>query len=291
MEPYLLIPLGTGFVYTLGALCLKRSTNDGVGPWRTTFVSNLFIFAIAQVFWFLGDPIESFSSLWVPFLISILFFLGQLATCFAIHKGDVSVVTPILGTKPVFIGLISVVVFSQSLSTGLWIAALLSSVAVFLLRGSTHAEKKRLLPSILIGIAGSFSYSISDTLMGVYGAEIGFENLIAVSFSLIGLWSLSLIPFFSSPFSTIPKRSKNWLYLGSAFLALQGAAMAFAVISTGKATTMNILYSSRGIWSILLVWLIGHWFSNQEKHLGAKILIRRLIGSLLLVVAIVLAIG
>ena len=36
----------------------------------------------------------------------------------------------------------------------------------------------------------------------------------------------------------------------------------------------------------LCVWLIGHWFKNSEQKLGAKVLGSRLVGALLLLVAI-----
>jgi hypothetical protein len=48
------------------------------------------------------------------------------------------------------------------------------------------------------------------------------------------------------------------------------------------------MYSSRGLWSVVAVWLVGHWFYNQEQKLGASVLVWRLVGSALLLVAIVL---
>ena len=42
--------------------------------------------------------------------------------------------------------------------------------------------------------------------------------------------------------------------------------------------------------SVLLVWMIGHWFMNQEQHLGAKVLRWRLLGAALMLSAIVLVV-
>jgi O-antigen ligase len=49
-----------------------------------------------------------------------------------------------------------------------------------------------------------------------------------------------------------------------------------------------VLYSSRGLWSVLAVWLVGHWFANREQHHGARVLVWRFIGAALLMAAILI---
>ena len=49
-----------------------------------------------------------------------------------------------------------------------------------------------------------------------------------------------------------------------------------------------MLYSSRGLWSVLAVWGVGHWFSNREQHLGSRVLVWRLLGAILMMAAIML---
>ena len=56
----------------------------------------------------------------------------------------------------------------------------------------------------------------------------------------------------------------------------------------GNATTANVLYSSRGLWSVVAVWAVGHWFSNREQHLGARVLVWRLLGAVLLMIALLI---
>jgi hypothetical protein len=50
----------------------------------------------------------------------------------------------------------------------------------------------------------------------------------------------------------------------------------------------NIIYSVRGLFSVVVVWAVGHWFTNDEKHLGARVLRLRLTGAALMVAAIAL---
>ena len=71
-------------------------------------------------------------------------------------------------------------------------------------------------------------------------------------------------------------------------MGAQAIAMVCGIALFGRATEINVVYSSRGLWSVLAVWWIGHWFQNQEQQLGRAILQRRLFGALLLMAAIVL---
>jgi hypothetical protein len=48
------------------------------------------------------------------------------------------------------------------------------------------------------------------------------------------------------------------------------------------------VYSARGLFSVVLVWAVGHWFSNDEQHLAPGVLRMRFAGAALMVAAIVL---
>jgi hypothetical protein len=58
----------------------------------------------------------------------------------------------------------------------------------------------------------------------------------------------------------------------------------------GKATAINVIYSARGLWSVLAVWWVGHWFANRERERGADVFRSRLLGAALLLAAIALAV-
>lgn len=288
MDWILLVPLLNGLVYTIGTLFLKRSTNAGIGPWRTTFVSNLVHGLLALPLWFLGPPLDRVSELLLPMFISLAFFLGQLFTCIAIHRGAVSVVTPVMGIKPVFVGFISIFLLGSSLSGFIWLAAGLSAVAVFLLRGQSDAEKRRIMPSIIWGVSASLLYAVYDILLQKYGSDLGFENTVSAVFAFNALWSFLLIPLFRSSVRDVSKKTWSVLLVGSFFVGLQAISMGWVLTKFGRVTEVNIMYSSRGIWSVLIVWIVGHWFSNTERNVGRGEMTRRLIGALAMILAIVL---
>ncbi|EDY84911.1 Integral membrane protein DUF6 [Verrucomicrobiia bacterium DG1235] len=286
MEVYHAIPMLNALIYTLGALCIKRATTHGVGPWRTTFISNLALFLAAFPLWFFGKPIEEATDLLIPLAIGATFFLGQLLVCLAIHKGDVSLLTPLLGTKTVFVAFIVSVGLGEALTNAVWLGALLSAVAILLMRGGSSGDRKRVTLTVYLGIACSLSYAGTDALTQAYGAELGFHKIAAGTFSSVMLFSFFLIPFFKSSITAITRQTWTWMALGASLMTIQAGLMSFVLSTYGKATVVNVIYSSRGIWSVVLVWCIGHWFSNKEQSLGRGVLIRRLLGSLLLVVAI-----
>ena len=78
--------------------------------------------------------------------------------------------------------------------------------------------------------------------------------------------------------------------VGSALLGVQSITFVSTLAVFGKATNANIVYASRGLLSVVLVWMVGHWFQNAEQHLGPKVMRWRLIGALLMLSAIVLVV-
>jgi len=286
MEMYHLIPMVTGLLFTVGALCMKRATTRGLGPWRTTFFSNLVLFLMAAPFWFFGEGVANWQALWMPLFIGVVFFLGQLLWCLAIHKGDVSLLTPLMGTKAVFVAFIVSIWLGERLSPLVWFAAILSAIAILLLRGRSEAERKRLLYSLALGLGCSLCYALGDSAMQAYGSDLGYQTLIAGTFTVVMLCSLLLLPLFKGPISEISRPTWSWLLLGASLWAIQTCMMAYAVGVYGKATEVNIIYSSRGVWGVVLVWIVCHWFGNEEQGLGREVLARRLTGAVLLIVAI-----
>ena len=73
-------------------------------------------------------------------------------------------------------------------------------------------------------------------------------------------------------------------------LSIQATGIAYSIATFHEVTTTNILYNTRGIWSVVLVWVIGHWFENAERSHGASVMLRRLAAALLLLAAVFLSI-
>jgi hypothetical protein len=105
-----------------------------------------------------------------------------------------------------------------------------------------------------------------------------------------GLLSLLLILKFRAPLSALPRQTWKWLIPAACLLAVQSVLFVGTLAVYGKATIVNVIYSSRGLLGVVLVWLVGHWFSNLEQALGRRALAWRLLGAALMLSAILLVI-
>lgn len=290
MPLYYTLPLLAAFFYALCTLFFKRSFQGGVGITRTIFVSNIVLALMFLPFWFIFDTTADWSLWYIPVLVSLVFFGAQVVTFIGIHVGDVSVMTPIMGSKVLFVALFSSLLLSDPVPVVWWIGAGMSAFAIILL-GITdfrHKGGRLMFLSILLGVVSSVLFGFTDVLIQKFAPLFGPFAYISVLMFANAFYSLFFIPFFKKSLFAIDKPTWWWLLGGAFFGGLQGMIFDLAIAYYGKATAVNILYSSRGIWSILLVWMIGHWFSNTERHIGRKAMATRLIGSFILLGAIIL---
>ncbi len=282
----ILVPLASAFFYAVAALMLKRATERGIGPWRVSFVTNCIEAVIFAPLWLLGGAPFSWLNLAHAAVCGLAFFSGQIFTFLALNRGDVSVATPVLGTKVIFVALFAVVLGSEHLTAGLWLAALLTAIATALLGTGGARPRHSIGISLAFGFSAAASYALTDVLAQKWAPAWGFGHFAPAMFGSVAIFSLTLIPFFRGKMSELPWR---WLTPGAALLGVQALGIAYSVMVFGSATTTNVVYNSRGIWTVLLVWCVGHWFANFERAQGTRVMLRRLAASLLLLAAIALA--
>lgn len=284
---HLLYPLASSIGYVFAVLFLKRSAAFGVGVLRTTFVSNLAVGLCFAPLWLLGGRSLVGAPWWQPALVAAIFFLGQIFTFLAI-RGDISVATPVLGVKIILVACFSSLMLAEPVPLLWWTAAGLSTVALALLHRGISGSGQGVGRTIaLAGLAAS-AFALNDVLVQKWTPEWGAGRFFPVMFALLVMFSVLLIPMFKSPLRAIPRPGWRWLLPGTALLALQASSITFGIGVHGEATAMNVVYASRGLWSVLAVWLIGRWFQNEERQVGPAVLRARLLGAGLMLVAIVL---
>lgn len=282
LPPYVLIPLGTAFLYAVAAVMLKRAMQDGASPWRINFVCN-WIAALAFLpLWTLGDGRFEWIHIIHACTAGLTFFGGQLFTFIALNRSDVSVATPILGSKVIFVAAFSTVLLPGHVPPQWWIAVGLTLFATLMLRGQPTDPGRPSAAGIAFGFLAAASFAMTDILIQKWAALWSFGHFVPTMFLTVALLSLTLLPVAGG----LRPASWRWLLPGALLLALQGLGMAFTFTKFGHATAVNVVYNSRGIWSVVLVWTVGHWFANAERHRGAKIMGRRLVAAALVVTAI-----
>lgn len=284
----LALPLLAAVVYVIGAMLFKRAAQQGADSWRMTRTANFIAALVFAPLWLLGGTMLPLAQWWQPALVALIFFLGQVFTFRSLQVGDVSIATPVLGLKIILVALLTTVLLRDKLTPGLWAAAGLSSVAIVLLnltRSSAHHHVG--LTIVLAGLAAG-SYALFDVLVQKFSPAWGAGRFVPVMMGFVAVYSVALRFSSDTRGAKAPRAALPWMAGGAVCLGVQSMMFVVAVAVYGQATVANVLYSSRGLWSVIGVWLIGHWFGNRERHLGPRILVLRLCGAAILMVAVVL---
>lgn len=285
---HLLLPLVAAVIYVVAALLVKRASDLGADIWRTTRIVNYMSVLVAAPVWVLGGTIPPSNVWWHPVFAAVLFFAGQVFTLLALNIGDVSVATPVLALKIMLVALLTVLLTGDAITPRLWTAAALSTIAIALLnidRGHPHA---RVGTTIVFAALGAVSYACFDVLVQKWSPAWGTGRFIPIAMAFGALYSLPLRHVESPRNASATLAYRPWLAAGAACFAVQGLMFMSAISIYRQAASANVLYSSRGLWSVVGVWTIGHWFTNREQHLGARVLVWRFTGAILLMSAIVL---
>ena len=285
-----LLPLLAAMLCVVGALLAKRASEFGVGIWRTAFVANLIAATIFALLLPLGGTFHP-ALLWQPALVGVFYLLGQFLNFLALQRGDVSVATPVMGLKIILVAVFTTLLLTSGVSLKLWIAAGLSSVAIALLNRTDGTPHHHVGRTILYAGSSATMFAIFDVLVQKWSPAWGLGRFLPVMLGFTALFSFVFVPFFHAPLREVPRTAWPWLLGGCGFIGLQSVVFVSTIAQFGAATTANVIYSSRGLWSVLAVWAIGHWFANREQHLGATVLRWRLAGAVLMMAAIALVLA
>jgi drug/metabolite transporter (DMT)-like permease len=288
---YLLQPFAASLLYVVGALFLKDASTRGVGLFRLTVFTNVFFGIVFGLLWFLGGQLQEPGAWLQPGLTAALFLIGQVLAIIALQRGDVSVATPVMGLKVVLVALFVTLIVGERVPLAIWIAAALSSAGiVFLSRGGSTPGSGRTAPALIFGGLAAAAFALFDVLVQKWAPAWGAGRFLPVMMGFVALYSALPLPLGRKILGEVPPASWRPLLLGGLCLAVQGALLISSLALYARATTINVVYSARGLWSVLAVWGVGHWFGNRERELGAAVLRTRLLGAALLLAAIVLVV-
>ncbi len=292
MRLHLLYALGSAWLYAGAVLLSKRALDLGVAPRAVTLGSNLVLGLIFLPWLASAGPAPAATNLAPAVLAGLLFLAGQFFTFRALASGDVSVATPALAAKVVMVALLCTWVLGDVPHPLLWVAVVLTMAGVVLLhhgpRGpATHGHGRALLLALL----SACCFALTDIVVQWGGPRAGFGWFVPVMFGTVATLSLGLVPRTWSAWHRPPREGLAAGAAGVLLMGLQAVGMAVAIGLYRDATGANVVYSSRGLWSLLLLAWIGPALGLREVSTSGGIRITRWIGCLLILTAVLLVLG
>ncbi|MCB1063334.1 MAG: hypothetical protein KDN20_10490 [Verrucomicrobiae bacterium] len=291
MPWYLLLPLSAAALYAFSSLLIKRGLSEGVTMTQSFHLTNFAVGLVFTPLLFLETGEVHWDLVLHPILVTIAFFLGTWLTFLSIRLGDVSLVTPLMGTKVVFVA-IGVVVFAGSVPPlALWIAAALTATGVFLM-GAGDFGKKAVghATAVSTALLSAAIFGVCDVMVRMWAAEFGAMTFLALSSIGVALISATLWLIQGRPSLILPIGARSATLAGASIVGVQAVLMGLALSYHDDATGINVAYASRGFWAILFVGWIGPKFGNHERHASGRAFGWRIAGTVLLTAAIVLAV-
>lgn len=293
MPIYLLLPLLAAAMYALASMLIKRAIQEGANAVQVFYLSNFIVSLVfLPLLFFESRPADLLTNLWQPVLVGLAFFLGNLTTFLAIRKGDVSVVTPLMGTKVIFVAVFAVLLINEPPTPSLLLAAGLTTAGIFLMGYSDfrRAAGSTALWSIMITLHSSSLFAIHDVLVSMWAGAFGPLYFMVISVGELSVLSVVMWACQGRPRLQMPKSAARYALTGSLLIGLQAILMGISLVFFNDATGVNIVYASRGLWAIAFVVFLGQWLGNQERKTSGNAFYWRIIGTILVTIAVVLAV-
>ena len=285
----LLLALLAATGYTLASFFLKLAVLRHAKPSQLNLMANLALALIAQPFWLFDDPSKLNAHPILPLITCLAFLAGQYFTFWALANGDVSIATPLLGTKVLGATAINAAVFTVPIPPQWWLASLAAFIGIATVAwGAPGVPIRSAIQSGIFAIASALFFSLTDVLVQNWAGAFDPFPFLATMFGGVGILSTLINILFDNQALRLHRDSVPPLAAGSLLLGLQAVLVFLALAWTRDATATNIVYSTRSLITILAARAIGSHFGLREAALPRQILVLRLAGALSLFIAIIL---
>lgn len=290
---YLLIPCVAGIAFALGSMVFKRAFAEGATVAHALVVNNVLLGLVFLPL--LGTGPEPVAwALWkLPALTATAFAVGHLFNVLALRVGDVSVATPLLGSKVVFVGLLGWAVFGIRLGPAQWAAAGLATAGVVVMGLTDYRPGRRMGLTTVLALSCAAAFALTDVTIQMWGARVGVLHFLALQFAFLAVFSVAMLPLVGGVRALrAPRPAWRWILAAAALSAIQGVLVTGTIAAWQDAAGVNVVYATRGLWSIALVWFLGHRMRNTERQsAGPRVMALRALGATLLLAAVAVTSG
>lgn len=286
---HLLLPLLASMLLVCGLILIKRAGIAGAGSITTLFLANECSALAFSVLWFFGGTGQPWTQLWQPAVIAGLFMMGVLFTMLAIERGDVSIATPVFGVKVLFVAVLLTVTGAYRLPVSVWYAAALATAGIGLIQWTGPGQPRRVVFTIMFALLAATSYATFDVLTQEWAPAWGAGRFLAIVYAIVGILSLGMTPWVD--WSNFRDREiRRFLLPGTILFAMQSICIVLAIAVFGDAARVNVVYALRGLWGVVLAWLVARRWGGAEAELQRPLLLARLAGAGMLTAAVILVI-
>ena len=282
------IILGTALIFD--KLLLRKKSID---PYTYSFwLGVLGLFAIFLLFIPVGDAVFAFNNLSADtvfwgFLAGSVFVLSMFFMFFALSKGEVSIVLPIIGAfAPVFALVFSFIFLNTGIGFGDLVAFCFMVVGggLLLLSDIKHLQLK----ISLFAISSSLFLALSNVFSKLVFNGTSFIN----GFVLIkvggAIFVILIFLFFKKTrkklkTASIEVEPKNkFLYFANRAYAAVGSVIVYIAISMAHPALVE---STQGL-KYVIIFFIGWFFLNE--HFRGKVLFKKMMATILIIVGLVI---
>jgi len=270
---------GAAALYATGSLQIKRALTCGTQKRRAIAITNIAMALWALPLFFVSRGDFEFQAWLTAVFAGVALFLGRILSVKALEVGDLSIVGPLLGMKTLLVAIFSFGTGQTELTSWLWGAAIAATAGVILLqKGPSQLSKNRRVAT-LYAAGASILFAGCDILVVEARGQLGIGWLSPTLFITVAL----LVPLLGRHREP-PVEAKKTLYLGAAIMGFQTSLVIFLIGFTGQAVLINIVYSSRALWTVVIDRFFGKSTGVTEFF---KI---RLTGAALLLIAITIVV-
>ena len=240
----------------------------------------------------LGGTMQPLEMFWQPAIIGALFLFGQFFTFLAVKVGDVSIAAPVQGVKVLIVPALAVLFFAEPMPSTIWVAASIAMVGIVFVQATDHTvERSRIVFAVLFALLAALAMTLFDLFIQRWAPAWGAGYFLTVAFGCSAVLSLLFLPLADRPSQLAAPDIRKPLVIGCLFMTLQAIGMTLTLAHWGDATRVNIVYSLRGLWGVILTWVLSQRMNIEQATPNNKIMRMRLIGAVLIAISVAISIA
>jgi drug/metabolite transporter (DMT)-like permease len=293
----LLAGLSAGLASSISSAFSKAILKNRIEePFLLFLYINVLQALLTPLLWIFVRPQAPPAAVWTPLLIScVTCTVAYLFFYRALSCGDASSVTPIMGSKVIFSGLLALPLLHEKHNWQVYIAAVLVAVSIAILTYSPSKSVRSRFPlkPIVLMTCCSFIFGLTDIAIKRSLSYLNTYSFMVYYNFIVGVLSLCVIPHIINKRESLILKGRDLQLVFCSAVVLIMSTMFFVIMLTlcKGVVIPNILMSTRGIFIVLISAFLTHRGSTILETQDRKVYLLRMAASVLITVSIWIALS